>query len=173
MAEIHYMTQEGLDKLKKDLAEALAQRPVISAAIAEAREKGDLSENAEYDAAREAQGLLEVKIAKLKDLVANAKVIDGSQIGTDKVQMMNKVKVENVALKTVMEFTIVGETEADFAHGKLAATTPIAKALLGHSNEVQDSRHLALAYGNHIHKNRKEGNPVLQSGRERGLLCLP
>ena len=141
MAEIHYMTQEGLDKLKKDLAEALAQRPVISAAIAEAREKGDLSENAEYDAAREAQGLLEVKIAKFKDLVANAKVIDGSQIGTDKVQMMNKVKVENVALKTVMEFTIVGETEADFAHGKLAATTPIAKALLGHSKgEVVEAK---------------------------------
>ena len=141
MAEIHYMTQEGLDKLKKDLAEALAQRPVISAAIAEAREKGDLSENAEYDAAREAQGLLEVKIAKLKDLVANAKVIDGSQIGTDKVHMMNKVKVENVALKTVMEFTIVGETEADFAHGKLAATTPIAKALLGHSKgEVVEAK---------------------------------
>ena len=141
MAEIHYMTQEGLDKLKKDLAEALAQRPVISAAMAEAREKGDLSENAEYDAAREAQGLLEVKIAKLKDLVANAKVIDGSQIGTDKVQMMNKVKVENVALKTVMEFTIVGETEADFAHGKLAATTPIAKALLGHSKgEVVEAK---------------------------------
>ena len=141
MAEIHYMTQEGLDKLKKDLAEALAQRPVISAAIAEAREKGDLSENAEYDAAREAQGLLEVKIAKLKDLVANAKVIDGSQIGTDKVQMMNKVKVENVALKTVMEFTIVGETEADFAHGKLAATTPIAKALLGHAKgEVVEAK---------------------------------
>ena len=141
MAEIHYMTQEGLDKLKKDLAEALAQRPVISAAIAEATEKGDLSENAEYDAAREAQGLLEVKIAKLKDLVANAKVIDGSQIGTDKVQMMNKVKVENVALKTVMEFTIVGETEADFAHGKLAATTPIAKALLGHSKgEVVEAK---------------------------------
>ena len=141
MAEIHYMTQEGLDKLKKDLAEALAQRPVISAAIAEAREKGDLSEKAEYDAAREAQGLLEVKIAKLKDLVANAKVIDGSQIGTDKVQMMNKVKVENVALKTVMEFTIVGETEADFAHGKLAATTPIAKALLGHSKgEVVEAK---------------------------------
>ena len=141
MAEIHYMTQEGLDKLKKDLAEALAQRPVISAAIAEAREKGDLSENAEYDAAREAQGLLEVKIAKLKDLVANAKVIDGSQIGTDKVQMMNKVKVENVALKTVMEFTIVGETEADIAHGKLAATTPIAKALLGHSKgEVVEAK---------------------------------
>lgn len=132
MADIHYMTQEGLDKLKKDLAKALAQRPVISAAIAEAREKGDLSENAEYDAARDAQGLLEVKIAKLKDLVANAKVIDESQIGTDRVQMMNKVKVENMAMNTIMEFTIVGETEADFAHGKLAATTPIARALLGH-----------------------------------------
>jgi transcription elongation factor GreA len=133
MADIHYMTQEGLDKLKKDLAEALAQRPVISAAIAEAREKGDLSENAEYDAAREAQGLLEVKIARLKDLVANAKIIDESQVGTDKVSMMNKVKVENIAMKQVMEFTIVGETEADLAHGKLAATTPIAKALIGHS----------------------------------------
>ena len=133
MAESHYMTQEGLDKLKKDLAEALARRPVISAAIAEAREKGDLSENAEYDAAREAQGLLEVKIARLKDLVANAKVIDESQVDTDRVQMLTKVKVENLSLKQVMEFTIVGETEADFAHGKLAATTPIAKALLGHS----------------------------------------
>ena len=124
------MTQ---DKLKKDLAEALAQRPVISAAIAEAREKGDLSENAEYDAAREAQALLELKIANLKNLVANAKIIDESQIGTDRVQMMNKVKVENLAMKKVMEFTIVGETEADFAKGKLASTTPIAKALLGHT----------------------------------------
>ena len=133
MAENHYMTPEGLDKLKKDLAEALAQRPVISAAIAEAREKGDLSENAEYDAARDAQALLELKIANLKNLVANAKVIDESQIGTDRVQMMNKVKVENMAMNKIMEFTIVGETEADFAHGKLAATTPIAKALLGHS----------------------------------------
>ena len=133
MAAVHYMTQEGLDKLKKDLADALAQRPVISAQIAEAREKGDLSENAEYDAARDAQGLLEVKIAKLKDLVANAKIIDESQVGTDKVQMMNKVKVENISANRVMEFTIVGETEADFAAGKLAATTPIAKALIGHS----------------------------------------
>ena len=133
MAENHYMTQDGLDKLKKDLADALAQHPVISAAIAEAREKGDLSENAEYDAAREAQALLEIKIVNLKNLVANAKVIDESQIGTDKVQLMNKVKVENLAMKKVMEFTIVGETEADFANGKLASTTPIAKALLGHS----------------------------------------
>ena len=133
MADIHYMTQDGLDKLKKDLAEALAQRPVISAAIGEAREKGDLSENAEYDAARDAQALLELKIANLKDLVANAKVIDETLVGTDKVQMMNKVKVENLANKMVMSFTIVGETEADFAAGKLAATTPIARALMGHA----------------------------------------
>lgn len=132
MADIHYMSQEGLDKIKKDLAEALAQRPVISAAIAEAREKGDLSENAEYESAREAQGLLELKIANLQNMVANAKVLDSSQLNADKVQMMTRVKVENVSAHQVMEFTIVGETEADFAHGKLAATTPIAKALMGH-----------------------------------------
>ena len=141
MAESHYMTQEGLDKIKKDLEEALAQRPVISAQIAEAREKGALSENAEYDAAREAQGLLEVKIARLKNLVANAKIIDESQIGTDKIQIMNKVKVENLALKRIMEFTIVGETEADFSKGKLAATTPIGKALIGHSvGDIVDAK---------------------------------
>lgn len=133
MANVYYMSQEGLDKLQKDLAEALAQRPVIAAAIAEAREKGDLSENAEYESAREAQGLLELKIATLKDKVANAKVVDESKIGTDKVQMLNKVKVENLNAKVTMEFTIVGESEADFAAGKLAATTPIAKALMGHA----------------------------------------
>lgn len=127
------MTQAGLDKLKRELAEALAQRPVISAAIAEAREKGDLSENAEYDAARDAQGLLEVKIARLKNKVANARVIDESLLSTDKVQLLSKVKVENQANKMVMQFTIVGETEADFSKGKLAATTPIGKALMGHS----------------------------------------
>ena len=135
MSEVHYMTAEGLDKVKADLAEALAQRPVISAQIAEAREKGDLSENAEYEAAREAQGLLEVKIAKLQNLVANAKIIDGSQLNTDVVRMMNKVKVQNLANKMVMEFTIVGETEADFSKGRLAATTPIAKALIGHAKD--------------------------------------
>lgn len=141
MAENHYMTQEGLDKLNKDLADALAQRPVISAAIAEAREKGDLSENAEYDAAREAQGILEMKIANLKHMIANAKVIDESLVGTDKVQLLNKVKVLNVAAKQTMEFTIVGETEADFAKGKLAVTTPIAKALLGHKKgEVVEAK---------------------------------
>lgn len=131
--EIEMMTQAGLDALKKELADALAQRPEISAAIAEAREKGDLSENAEYDAAREAQGLLEVKIARLKNKIANARVIDESKLTTDSVQLLSKVKVENLAMKRVMEFTIVGETEADFSKGKLAVTTPIGKALLGHA----------------------------------------
>ena len=130
--DIHYMTQEGLDKLKQDLADAIAKRPVISAAIAEAREKGDLSENAEYESAREQQGLLELQIAKLQNLIASARVIDESQVGVDKVQLLNKVKIKNLALGKEMEFTLVGENEADFAHGKLAVTTPIGKALLGH-----------------------------------------
>ena len=127
------MTQDGLDKLKKELSDAIAQRPVISAQIAEARDKGDLSENAEYEAAREAQGLLELKISKLQDLVANTRVIDESQIGTEKVQMLNKVKVKNLATKQIMEFSLVGESEADFSAGKLAETNHIGSALMGHS----------------------------------------
>ena len=130
---IEYMTQAGYDKLKKDLADALAQRPVISAAIAEAREKGDLSENAEYDAARDAQGLLEVKIARLKEKVANARVIDESKLSADTVQLLSKVEVENVANKMKMRFQVVGESEADFSKGLLSASTPIGKALMGHS----------------------------------------
>ena len=127
------MTQAGLDKLKQELADALAQRPVISAAIAEAREKGDLSENAEYDAARDAQGLLEVKIARLKEKVANARVIDESRLQSDTVQLLTKVKVKNLSNKMEMNFQIVPESEADFSKGLLAATTPIAKALIGHA----------------------------------------
>ena len=135
------MTQAGLDKLKKELAEALAQRPIISAAIAEAREKGDLSENAEYDAARDAQGLLEVKIARLKEKVANARVIDESKLSADTVQLLSKVKVKNLANKMEMNFQIVPESEADFSKGLLAATTPIAKALIGHGKgEVVDAK---------------------------------
>ena len=130
---IEYMTQAGYDKLKKDLADALAQRPVISAAIAEAREKGDLSENAEYDAARDAQGLLEVKIARLKEKVANARVIDESKLSADTVQLLSKVTVENMNAKMKMQFQIVGESEADFSRGLLSASTPIGKALIGHS----------------------------------------
>ena len=131
---LQYMTQEGLDKLKKELAEAIAQRPVISAAIAEARDKGDLSENAEYEAAREAQGLLELNIAKLQNLVANARVIDESQI-------LNKVKVKNLNTNQIMTFTLVSENEADFMAGKLAAKTPIGQALMGHGvGEVVEAK---------------------------------
>ena len=130
---IEYMTQAGYDKLKKDLADALAQRPVISAAIAEAREKGDLSENAEYDAARDAQGLLEVKIARLKEKVTNARVIDESKLSADTVQLLSKVTIENMNAKMKMQFQIVGESEADFSKGLLSASTPIGKALIGHS----------------------------------------
>lgn len=132
MSEIHYMSQEGLDKIKKELSEALSQRPVIAAAIAEAREKGDLSENAEYESAREAQGLLELRIANLQNMVANAKVLDASQLTAETVQMLTKVRVLNVTAGAEMKFTIVGESEADFSQGRLAATTPIAKALIGH-----------------------------------------
>ena len=132
MAEIHYLTQKGLDDLKQQLAEAIAERPVISKAIAEARDEGDLSENAEYAAAREAQGLLELKISKLQDMLATARVIDESKLNTDTVQMLNKVRIKNTKNGAVMEYTIVGETEANFREGKLAVGTPIAKALLGH-----------------------------------------
>ena len=119
----------------------MAQRPVISAAIAEAREKGDLSENAEYDAARDAQGLLEVKIARLKEKVANARVIDESKLSADTVQLLSKVTVENLNAKMKMQFQIVGESEADFSKGLLSASTPIGKALIGHSKgEVVEAK---------------------------------
>ena len=131
MSQTHYLTQEGLDNLNAELAKLVAQRPVISKAIGEARDKGDLSENAEYDAAREAQGLLELKISKIQDLIANARVIDESKINTDQVQMLNKVKLKNLLNNTVVEYTLVGESEANFKEGKLAAATPIGKALIG------------------------------------------
>lgn len=137
---IHYVTAEGLEKMKAELAHMISvERPAISKAIAEARDKGDLSENAEYDAAREAQGMLEMKIAQLQELVANARVIDESRLGTSHVQMLNKVKIKNLTTKAVMEFTIVGESEANLREGKLASTTPIGKALMGkQKGEVVD-----------------------------------
>lgn len=132
MSKVHYLTAEGLEKLKADLAHLVSiERPAISKAIAEARDKGDLSENAEYDAAREAQGLLELKISQLQDRVANARIIDESKINTDCVQMLNKVKIKNLDNNTVMEYTLVGESEANLKEGKLAAATPIGKALIG------------------------------------------
>lgn len=132
MSEVHYLTAEGLEKLKAELAQLISvERPAISKQIAEARDKGDLSENAEYDAAREAQGLCELKISKLKDLIANARVIDESKINTDHVQMLNKVKIKNLKTKAIVEYTLVGESEANLKEGKLAAATPIGKALIG------------------------------------------
>ena len=132
MAQASYMTEEGLANLKKELEQLLTvDRPAISQQIAEARDKGDLSENAEYDAAKEAQGLLEMKIAKLEDLVANARIIDESKIDTSSVQILNKVKIKNTKNNKLVEYTLVSESESDIKCGKISVATPIAKGLLG------------------------------------------
>ena len=128
--EIIYLTAEGYKKIKDELEHMRSvERPAISAAIAEARDKGDLSENAEYDAAREAQGLLEMRIAKLEDTMANARVIDESKIDKSKVQILSKVTLLNHNNQKQMTYTIVAEHEANLREGKLAIGTPIAKAL--------------------------------------------
>ncbi|MDE7402194.1 MAG: transcription elongation factor GreA [Muribaculaceae bacterium] len=127
-----YLTKEGYDKKMEELRDLEAQRPLIKQAIAEARDKGDLSENAEYDAAKEAQGMLEMKIAKLKELLASSRIIDDSQLNTDEVQLLNKVTIKNTANGMQMTYTIVTETEANFKENKISSNTPIAKALLGH-----------------------------------------
>jgi transcription elongation factor GreA len=126
------MTEEGLRKLKEELIELESvKRPEISRQIAEARDKGDLSENAEYDAAKEAQGMLEAKIAQLKSLIASARLIDESSIGTDEVQIMNRVTIRNTQNKKTMTYTLVSESEADLKSGKIAINTPIAQGLMG------------------------------------------
>lgn len=127
-----YLTQEGYDKKMKELAELEAQRPQIKQAIAEARDKGDLSENAEYDAAKEAQGMLEMKIAKIKELIANARIIDDSKLNTEVVQLLNKVTIKNMKNGASMVYTIVTENEANIREGKISSTTPIAQGLMGH-----------------------------------------
>lgn len=127
-----YLTKEGYDKKMQELAELEAQRPAIKNAIAEARDKGDLSENAEYDAAKEAQGMLEMKIAKIKELISSARIIDETHLNTDVVALLNKVTIKNVATGAVVTYTIVSEDEANFREGKLASSTPIAKGLIGH-----------------------------------------
>lgn len=130
---ITYMTKEGYKKKMEEIAYLESvERPKISHAIAEARDKGDLSENAEYDAAKEAQGMLEMRIAVLKDLVANARIIDDSKLNTDEVQILNKVKIKNVANGMTMEYTIVADSEANLKEKKIASSTPIAQGLLGH-----------------------------------------
>lgn len=130
---ITYMTKEGYDRKMEEIAYLESvKRPEISAAIAEARDKGDLSENSEYDAAKEAQGMLEMKIAQLKDLVANARIIDESKLSTDEVQVMSKVKIRNLATGAEVEYTIVADSEANLREKKIAMSTPIAHGLIGH-----------------------------------------
>ena len=128
-----YMTEEGLKKLKDEIAQLeTIERPRVIAAIAEAREKGDLSENAEYDAAKEAQGALEMKIAQLKARLADARVLDASEIKTDEVQILTKVRVRQRNNGAERTFHLVTEGEANLAEGKISVTTPIAKGLMGH-----------------------------------------
>jgi len=128
----NYMTEEGYKKLLEDLNYLeTVKRPEISRQIAEARDKGDLSENAEYDAAKEAQGMLEMKISQMKEVVANSRLLDEKFLNTDSVQILNKVKIRNTKNNAVMQYMLVSETEANLKEGKIAVNTPIAKGLLG------------------------------------------
>jgi transcription elongation factor GreA len=132
MSNVSYFTEEGLQKLKDELKQLrTVERPNISKQIAEARDKGDLSENAEYDAAKEAQGLLEMKISKLETLIGNARVVDESQLDTSKVLVLSKVKIKNIATKAEMEYTLVSEKEANLKEKKISVDSPIGKGLLG------------------------------------------
>ena len=132
MSTVSYYTEEGLKKLKDELEHLkFVERPNISQQIADARDKGDLSENAEYDAAKEAQGMLEMKIAKLEEMYAGAPVIDESQLDTDKVLALSIVKIRNLNTKAEMTFTLVAETEADIKTGKISVNSPIGTGLLG------------------------------------------
>jgi len=126
------LTEEGLMKLRNEVEHLKSvERPAISRMIAEARDKGDLSENAEYDAAKEAQGMLELRISKLEDTIANSRIIDESKIDTDKVQILNKVKIKNLKTNAELVYMLVAESEANLKEGKLSVATPIAKALIG------------------------------------------
>lgn len=140
MSQVSYFTEEGLKKLKDELHEMkTVQRPAISDQIAEARDKGDLSENAEYDAAKEAQGILEMKIAKLEAIIASARLVDESNIDTSKVFILSTVKIKNVKNSMTMEYTLVAENEADLKAKKISVDSPIGKGLLGKSvGEIAD-----------------------------------
>lgn len=132
MSHFNYYTAEGLKKLKDELHQMRSvERPRISQQIADARDKGDLSENAEYDAAKEAQGHLEAKIAKLEDLIANARLVDESQMDTSKAFILSKVKIKNLNNNTTLEYKLVAESEASLAQKKISVDSPIGKALLG------------------------------------------
>lgn len=134
MAETTYLTAEGLEKLKKELIQMRTKgRAEIARQIQEAREKGDLSENAEYDAAKDAQGMLEMKISKLEEALSNARVIDTSKLDTTKVMVLSKVKVKNISTKQTSMYMLVSEKEADFKTGKISVSSPIGKGFLGKS----------------------------------------
>ena len=137
---VTYYTEEGLNRLKNELHEMkTVQRPAISNQIAEARDKGDLSENAEYDAAKEAQGLLEMKIAKLEEVISNARIVDESMIDESKVYILSTVLIKNVANGMEMEYTLVAENEADLKAKKISIESPIGKGLVGKSEgEIAD-----------------------------------
>lgn len=141
-----YMSEEGYKKLMAELKELeTVERPKISAAIAEARDKGDLSENAEYDAAKEAQGLLEMKINQLKATIGDAKIIDTSKLKADTVQILTRVELKNVKTGMKMAYTIVSESEANLKQGKISVTTPIAQGLLG--KKVGDIAEITIPQG--------------------------
>lgn len=132
MSKVNYYTKEGLQKLKDELEQlVMIERPSISKQIAEARDKGDLSENAEYSAAKEAQGMLELKISKLQDLIQNARIFDESKLDATKVLLMSTVTIKNLKNNSTMKYILVPEQEADFKTGKISVTSPIAKGLLG------------------------------------------
>lgn len=131
MSEFVYVTEEGLHKMKEELDLLRNERPAIARLIADARDKGDLTENAEYSAAKEAQGMLEMRIARLEDQVARSRIIDGSRINTTTVQILNRVRIRNRANGATMEYQLVPETEANLKEGKLAASSPIAQGIMG------------------------------------------
>jgi len=132
MSHVVYLTKEGLQKLKKELEQLTnVERPAISKLIGEAIEKGDISENAEYDSAKDAQGMLEAKIAALQNKIANARILDESKIKTSKVQILNVVTIKNQKNDSTMKYTLVPESEADLKQGKISVNTPIAKGLMG------------------------------------------
>jgi len=146
MSEIVYVTKDGLESLKNELKQFISvERPSISQQIAEARDKGDLSENAEYDAAKEAQGMLEMKISQLQEKVRNARIIDESQLGTDIITIMNKVKLKNLSTKKILEYTLVPINETNIREGKISVKTPIAKGLLG--KKVGDTTKIKIPTG--------------------------
>lgn len=146
---MNYVTKEGLEKMKAELEQLeTIERPKITQQIAEARDKGDLSENAEYDAAKEAQGMLELKISKLKDVISTSKIIDGSQLDTSKVSILTTVKLMNNATKKEQEFTLVPDNESDLKTGKISVNTPIAKGLLGKA--VGETAEILLPNGNKL-----------------------